>query len=62
LFIINLVGVFALNGMARRDQTVVMQWVEESLQVCIQLSFAIAAWMMKRRASHQPSIIRLQES
>ena len=56
LFIVNLVGVFALNGMARVDQTIAMQWVEEGLQVFIQLAFAVAAWMMTRKERNSSTV------
>jgi hypothetical protein len=44
LFIINLVGIFLLNGLARMDeQTIALQWIEESINTVSWLSFAIAA-------------------
>ena len=44
LFIINLVGIFLLNGLARIDeQTIALQWIEESINAVSWLCFAIAA-------------------
>ena len=44
LFIINLVGIFLLNGLARMDdQTITLQWIEESINAIAWLSFAVAA-------------------
>lgn len=45
LFILNLIGVFALNGMARMpDQTIALQWVEEVINAVSWLAFAFAAY------------------
>lgn len=44
LFIINLVGIFLLNGLARMDeQTIALQWIEESINTVSWLCFAVAA-------------------
>jgi hypothetical protein len=44
LFIINLVGIFLLNGLARMDaQTIALQWIEEAINAIAWLGFAIAA-------------------
>ncbi len=44
LFILNLVGIFLLNGLARMDeQTITLQWIEESINAISWLAFAIAA-------------------
>ncbi len=44
LFIINLVGIFLLNGLARLDdQTIALQWIEESINTVAWLSFAFAS-------------------
>ncbi len=44
LFIINLVGIFLLNGLARMDdQTIALQWIEEAINAIAWLCFAIAA-------------------
>jgi len=44
LFIVNLVGIFLLNGLARMDeQTIALQWVEESINTVSWLCFAFAA-------------------
>ena len=44
LFIINLVGIFLLNGLARMDdQTIALQWIEESINTVSWLCFAIAS-------------------
>lgn len=44
LFILNLAGVFVLNGLARiDDQTLALQWIEEGINAISWLAFAIAA-------------------
>lgn len=44
LFIVNLVGIFLLNGLARMDeQTITLQWIEESINTVSWLCFALAA-------------------
>lgn len=44
LFIINLVGVFLLNGLARvSEQTIPVHWINESINTLSCLGFAIAA-------------------
>lgn len=45
LFIINITGIFLLNGMARiSEQTITLQWIEESINLISWLAFAIAAY------------------
>lgn len=44
LFIVNLIGVFLLNGLARiADQTIAVHWAAESINLVSWLCFAIAA-------------------
>lgn len=44
LFIVNLVGIFLLNGLARIDeQTIMLQWIEESINTVSWLAFMFAA-------------------
>lgn len=44
LFILNLAGIFILNGLARiGDQTIPLQWIEEGVNTISWLAFAIAA-------------------
>lgn len=44
LFIINLAGIFILNGLARLDdQTIALQWIEEFINTIAWLSFAFAS-------------------
>lgn len=44
LFILNLVGIFLLNGLARIDeQTIMLQWIEESINTISWLAFMFAA-------------------
>jgi len=44
LFIVNLIGVFLLNGLARMDaQTIALQWVEEAINAIAWLCFLIAS-------------------
>lgn len=45
LFLLNLGGVFMLNGMARLpEQTITLQWIEESINALAWLAFAYAAY------------------
>lgn len=47
LFIVNLVGVFLLNGLARMsNQTIALQWVEEAINALAWLAFAVAARLL----------------
>lgn len=47
LFIVNLVGIFILNGLARIDeQTIALQWIEQSINAVSWLAFAYAAMMI----------------
>jgi hypothetical protein len=47
LFIVNLVGIFLLNGLARIDeQTIALQWIEQSINTVSWLAFAYAASMI----------------
>lgn len=43
LFLLNLVGVFALNGLARTSQTIFIHWIDESVNTLSCLGFMIAA-------------------
>lgn len=44
LFILNLVGIFVLNGMARMpEQTIALQWIEEGINTISWLAFMFAA-------------------
>ena len=44
LFIINLIGIFLLNGLARIDeQTITLQWIEEGINAVSWLCFLVAA-------------------
>jgi hypothetical protein len=44
LFIVNLAGIFLLNGLARLpEQTIALQWIEESINAVSWLAFMIAA-------------------
>lgn len=45
LFMINLVGIFILNGAARLPvQPISLQWIEEGINTVSWLAFAMAAW------------------
>lgn len=47
LFIVNILGIFMLNGMARMpEQTIALQWIEESINLVSWLVFAFAAWQV----------------
>jgi len=44
LFIVNLIGIFLLNGLARMDeQTITLQWMEESINAISWFCFLIAS-------------------
>jgi hypothetical protein len=44
LFILNLIGIFLLNGLARlENQPIFLQWIEESINTLAWLAFAIAS-------------------
>jgi len=44
LFIVNLIGIFLLNGLARIDeQTITLQWIEEGINAVSWLCFLIAS-------------------
>jgi len=44
LFIVNLIIIFAMNGLARMpEQTIALQWMEESINTISWLCFAIAS-------------------
>jgi hypothetical protein len=44
LFVINLIGIFLLNGLARiNGQTIALQWLEELINAVAWLCFAVAA-------------------
>lgn len=44
LFILNLIGIFLLNGLARLEsQPISLQWIEESINTLAWLAFAIAS-------------------
>ena len=54
LFIVNLVGVFLLNGMARLpEQPISLQWIEEAINAVSWLCFAVAAWMVFNHAQRK---------
>ena len=45
LFVINLIIIFLMNGLARiPEQTITLQWIEESLNTVSWLAFAVAAY------------------
>lgn len=52
LCILNLVGVFVLNGMARMEQTIALQWVEQSINAISWLVFWLAASKMYQYVRH----------
>jgi len=52
LFLFNLIVIFAMSGMARiPEQTITLQWIEESINVLGQAAFAIAAWQLNRKTA-----------
>ncbi len=49
LFLVNLVVVFAMSGMARiENQTIALQWFEQIVNTLGQGAFAFAAWQLSR--------------
>lgn len=51
LFLVNLVGIFVLNALARTsEQTIFVQWTAEGINSISCLGFATAAWMVCRYA------------
>lgn len=51
LFIVNLIGVFVMNGLARLpEQPVTIHWVAEGINTISWLAFVIAAWMLYQYA------------
>jgi hypothetical protein len=51
LFVVNLVGIFVLNGLARLPaQPISLQWIEEGINTVTWLAFAIGAWILYRYA------------
>ena len=51
LFIVNLLTIFLLNGMARLpEQSIRLQWVEEGINTVRWLAFASGAWILFRYA------------
>ncbi|WP_420630132.1 hypothetical protein [Candidatus Leptofilum sp.] len=52
LFLFNLIAVFALSGLARvPEQTIALQWVEETINAFAQGAFAFAAWQLSRETA-----------
>ena len=51
LFLVNLVIVLILNGMARQpEQTIILQWIEEMINTVPWLVFAVGAWILDQHA------------
>lgn len=51
LFIINLLGIFVLNGLARlSEQPISLQWIEEGINTVSWLAFAVAAYRIYQHA------------
>jgi hypothetical protein len=51
LYIVNLLIVFVMNGLARApEQTVLLHWIAESVDTVSCLCFAMAAWIMYQHA------------
>jgi hypothetical protein len=54
LFLLNIVLVFVLNGMARMpEQTIPLQWTEQLLNTAAQGAFLLAAWQLNKRVADQ---------
>lgn len=55
LFIVNLVAVFLLQGMARIDQdSLGLQWGQQTLNMISQMAFAYAAWRLHDATAPMP--------
>jgi hypothetical protein len=58
LFVVNLVAVFTLSGLARiPTQTIALQWTEESINSISGIAFAFAAWKCAQRISTLPRAV-----
>ena len=52
LFLVNIIIVFVLSGMARMpEQTIPLQWTEQILNTLSQAAFAYAAWQLAQRVA-----------
>jgi hypothetical protein len=63
LFIVNLIVVFILNGLARAaEQTVMIHWMAESVDSVSTLCYAIAVWIVCQHVyenvGNHPSVVR----
>ena len=57
LFVVNIVIVFVLSGLARiPDQTIPLQWTEQLLNTVGQGAFMVAAWQLATQMEKQPAI------
>jgi hypothetical protein len=55
LFLLNIVLVFVLNGMARiPEQTISLQWTEQLLNTTAQGAFLLGAWLLNKRVAGEP--------
>ena len=54
-FILAFLGLVAMGGLASAEQSVAMQWVEESINSIGQISFAVACWLLYRNYSADKS-------
>jgi hypothetical protein len=49
LFVVNLLGIFILNGLARvSEQTISLHWIAEGINTVSWLAYAVSAWGMYR--------------
>jgi hypothetical protein len=52
LFLFNLIAIFVLSGLARvPEQTIALQWIEESINVLAQGAFGFAAWQLSQETA-----------
>jgi hypothetical protein len=63
LFLFNLIAIFALSGMAWiPEQSIGLQWIEESINVLAQGAFAFAAWRVNQVTAVSPTPTLSQKS
>lgn len=48
LFIVAVVCMFAMSGMARGEQRIALQWIEQGVNILGQSTFALGCWQVQR--------------
>lgn len=54
-FIVAFICVLGMGGMASGEQTVMMQWIEESINSIGQIGFGIGCYLLYHQSIHKPS-------